>query len=157
LFTCQTLDLISLWNNSLLSIVALPFRLETMVSNESFTSFIKLITIGNKCGMLPLKWDLKRNKLILARRLKHTIFLVLTLAHLLFIIGYTALNYKIVSDTDLIIVLFILLSLTEPIYVLVWMFNWNQYSTVLLLNANFDFNRFQRKYFHTYIPMYFYY
>jgi len=116
-----------------------------MISNVSFSNFIKFITLGNKCGILPLKWDLKKNKLLLARRLKHNIFLVLTLAHLLFIIGYTGWNYKIVSDTDFIIVLYILLSLTGSIFVLVWMFHWNQSATFILLNAIFDFDRFQRK------------
>jgi len=95
--------------------------------------------------MLPLKWDYKKNKIILARRLKHNIFLVLTLAHLLFIIGYTAWNYKVVSDTNLITVLYILLSVSGSIFVLVWMFYWKQSCTFILLNAIFEFNRFQRK------------
>jgi len=116
-----------------------------MISKKSFTIFVKLITLGHKCGMLPLKWDLETNRLILARRLKHNIFLALTLVHLLFIIGYTAWNYKVVSDTDLSIVLYILLSVSGSILILVWMFHWNQTSTVIFLNDIFDFNRFQRK------------
>ena len=128
-----------------LGIVALPFHLGTMISNESFTTFIKFITLGNKCGMLPLKWDYNRNKLILARTLKHNIFLALTLVYLLFIIGYTAWNYKAASDTDPVLLFFILLSFTGPIFFLVWMFYWNQSSTVILLNTIFDVNRFQRK------------
>jgi hypothetical protein len=95
--------------------------------------------------MLPLKWDYNRNKLILARTLKHNIFLALTLVYLLFIIGYTAWNYKAASDTDPVLLFFILLSFTGPIFFLVWMFYWNQSSTVILLNTIFDVNRFQRK------------
>jgi len=121
------------------------FCLPIMISDKSFEILIKFLTLGNKCTILPFKWDSEKNKIVLTPTLKRKLFPFVISVYVIFAVYYSGKTYTVVSDPDLIIVVLIFISMTFPICILIWI-HWNQSSVVILSNAIFDFNRFQLKY-----------
>jgi len=115
-----------------------------MISDESVAITIKIISAGNTCSFLPMKWDSSENALVVNRTWRHRLVQFLVILEYCFLVGYSALNYTVKSQYDLIVVLFIWGTLTCTFLILFWL-NWNCYSFVSMWNAAFCLNSVQSK------------
>jgi len=113
-----------------------------MISDESIALTIKIISAANTCFVLPIEWDAAQTALVINRTWRHRLVSFLLLLEYCFLIGYSAFNYTIKSQSDFIIVFFVWVALTGPYSMLFWL-NWNCTGYISVVNRVLFLNSMQ--------------
>jgi len=105
-----------------------------MISDESIALTNKIISAGNVCSVHPTEWDSALTALVINRKWRHTWVPFLLSLEYCFLVGFSAFNYTIKSQSDFIIVFFIWIALTSSYLMLFWL-NWNCTRFVSVFNG----------------------
>jgi len=77
-----------------------------MISDTTLSILAKILSIGNKCYMIPFKWDSERNELLLTPTLGHRMFPYFAILYYCSIICFTSYRYTVTSLTDSMYIVF---------------------------------------------------